>query len=184
MQKPEWVTIGRPGPSGKRRDEIFARWDREFGKGNWRIAWEIESICVDFHGECALYEDAYYNFLLENPEIRNMLVNEARDVYDDDPSNVKSAFDYSVQETVRAHLQDIAIRRALLRMGLWFKGTELVQIRHRDGKHRLSGMLTPGKVPFHMPAIIKQPELAGWWDFGSVESQYQSCKVLQVVDGE
>lgn len=180
MQKPEWVTIKRPGPSGSKRDEIFKKWNEEFGEGNWRIAWEVAGIFADFLGECALYEDAYFNFLLRHEGVRDTLINDACDVYDDAPSNVGSRFDYYAQETTRTHIQDIAIRRCLLRMGLWFKGESLIQIRGSQGEHLLSGILTPGKVLFHMPAIIKKPELAGWWDPGSVESQYQSCKVLQI----
>lgn len=47
------------------------------------------------------------------------------------------------------HLEDIAIRRCLVRLGLWFRGDQLVR-----------------------------PEWSGWWLPGSVESFYQSNKFL------
>ena len=47
----------------------------------------------------------------------------------------------------------------------------------------LSWSKSPGRVPFHMPGVLLDPELEGWWQPGSVESFYQSNKVLQVFEG-
>lgn len=178
---PEWTEIARPGYLGKHRDEKFKAWDDHYGKGKWRFMWKVEDLWVDFAAACMLYEDAYLVFLDDHSEIVEQLVNEASDVYDDEPSNVASGFDYAKQETKRTHVQDIAIRRCLLRIGKWFKGNKLIRIRQEKGDHPLSMILSPGKVPFHRPEIIVQPEIhPKWADSSSVESFYQSNRYLQI----
>ena len=181
----EWKTVERPGYLGKKREEKFREWNAAHGEGNWRLAWRAGLIVADFLGACALYEDAYFVFLSDNPRTLMELAATASDVYDDDPSNVRSGYDYAKQETGRTHIQDIAIRRCLLRMhGFCFMGDTLIQIRDKLGTHSLSMRLSPGRIPFHFPDLIVEPELAGWWDPGSVESFYQSNKVLQVRNAE
>jgi hypothetical protein len=176
----EWETIERPSYLGKHRNEKYLEWDKKYGQNNWRIAWKWGNIFLDFLGVCVLYEDGYFNFLWRNPDILTELVTQASNVYDDELSNVESGFDYTEQETERTHIQDIAIRRSLIRMGLWFHGQELIRIRQEKGTHRLSVILSPGRVPFHVPELIETPELTAWWYPGTVESFYQSNKFLQV----
>ncbi|MEK7192206.1 MAG: hypothetical protein AAB646_01670 [Patescibacteria group bacterium] len=174
------MIICRPGYLGKRRDETFERWDKEYGKGNWSLIWLVGSAEVDFLGACALYEDAYFVFLNARQDVLNQLISEACDIYDDDPSNIRSCFDYTKQETHRTHIQDIAIRRCLIRFGVWFNGPKLIRIRQELGDHALSMILSPGKVPFHMPQLIVEPQLhPKWANPGSVESFYQSNRFLQ-----
>jgi len=176
----EWTAIVRPGYLGRHRNEKYEEWNVKYGKGKWKVAWKVGDVFVDFLGACALYEDAYFHFLQNNPKIREQLINEACNVYDDEPSNVNSGFDYTAQETERTHIQDIAIRRSILRMGIWFKGKYLIRIRQEKGTHPLSITLSPGRVPFHKPELIEKPELTGWWYPGTIESFYQSNKFLQV----
>ncbi|MBI2024922.1 MAG: hypothetical protein HYT03_02465 [Candidatus Harrisonbacteria bacterium] len=175
----KWRIAEHPGYLGKRREEKYKEWDQKYGAGNWRLAWNYGQIYTNFLGACALYEDAYFQFLRDNPYVLNKLITEASDVYDDEPSNVESGLDYTKQETKRTHIQDTAIRRSLVRLGVWFSGEELIRIRQEKGTHPLSMILSPGKVPFHRPDLIDKPELVGWWDAGSVESFYQSNKYLQ-----
>jgi nicotinate-nucleotide adenylyltransferase len=107
----------------------------------------------------------------------------ASDVYDIQPSNVESGLDYHKQECTATHLQDIAVRRVLVRLGRSFKGDHLVQIRgHESEGYRLN----PGKVPFHEPESIIEPTFAPgrWWDAHSVEDFWQSNKVLEVRASE
>ena len=182
QQETEWVNIGRPGYLGRHRDEKYGEWDANYGKGNWRLVWKIDGKALNFLGLCAVYEEAYYQFLKRNPGILQRLVTDASDVYDDAPSNVNSGSDYAKQETERTHVQDIAIRRAVSRLGEAFKGKELIQIRHDKGMHPLSMTLSPGKVPMYDTGLIHQPELRGWWDSGSVEALYQSNKFLQAKE--
>jgi len=176
----KWIDVERPGYSGKRREARHQQWDSEYGQGNWRTAWKVGETSVDLIGACALYEDGYFNFLENHPLTLKRLIREASNVYDDAESNIDSGFDYTKQETGRTHLQDIAIRRVLIRRGLWFQGSEPIQIRDRLGIHPLSVILSPGQVPIHMPDLIETPELSGWWKKGSIESFYQSNKFLQI----
>lgn len=175
-----WVTKERPGFLGARRNRRYDEWNRKYQKGNWRIRWEVNGNTYDWLGACALYEDAYFEFMKARPRVVDELVRESSDVYDDELSNVHSGVDYTKQETIRTHIQDIAIRRCLVRLGVWFRGTELIRIRHSQGDHELSMILSPGCVPFHRPGWIRKPELTGWWRPGTVEAFYQSNKVLQV----
>lgn len=179
MKIEEWLTIERPGALSKRRDEKYQEWNEKYGKDNWRLVWKAGETFVDFLGACALYEDAYFEFLIKNKKILDQLIAEASNVYDDEPSNVLSNFDYTKQETIRTHLQDIAIRRSLIRMGRWFRGKELIRIRQEKGTHPLSITLSPGRVPFHRPNLIEKPEIERWWYPGTIESFYQSNKFLQ-----
>jgi nicotinate-nucleotide adenylyltransferase len=75
-------------------------------------------------------------------------------------------------------LQDIAVRIALKSLKRKFEGDRLIQIR---GNRSEGSFLSPGVVPFHKPEAIEQPELQGWWGPGTVESFWQSNKVLQIT---
>jgi hypothetical protein len=179
-----WKDAARPAYFGAKRDMIFADYDSTYGKGNWRLAWRVGEVDVDFIGACALYEDAYFAFFKNRPLAFRRLLREARNVYDDSPSNVDSGFDYAKQETGRTHVQDIAIRRCVLRSGKWFKGTALIQIRDSEGSHPLSMELSPGQVPFHLLSLIEpyadDRRNAQWYKVGSVEDFYQRNRYLQI----
>lgn len=179
-----WKDVARPKYFGANRDKIFADYDQTYGKGYWRLAWRIGDTDVDFLGACALYEDAYFAFFKKHRLALRRLVREASDVYDDAPSNVLSGFDYNKQETGRTHVQDIAIRRCVLRNGMSFKGNELIRIRDSEGTHQLSMELSPGQVPFHLPKLIEPYEdtrrNAQWYKVGSVEDFYQRNRYLQI----
>jgi hypothetical protein len=177
-----WNTVGRPGYFGGHRDEKYQEYDELYGNGRWRIAWQLNERQCGAAEAVMVYEDAYFNFLTASSDVVDRLVREARDVYDDQESNVLSSLDYACQETERTHLQDIAIRRSLVRLGVDFRGTRLIQIRGASGTppvHPLSHLLYPGQVPFHRPEWILNPAIEGWWQPGSVEAFYQSNKLLQ-----
>lgn len=184
----EWRTMERPGYLGRYRDKKYFEWNMKYGEGNWRLAWKVGPTFADYLGACALYEDAYFCHFAANPDILAMLVMDAREIFDDAPTNVASRFDYLKQETDRTHVQDIAIRRCLLRLGVWFEGKDLIQIRHSVGQHPLSMTLSPGKVPFHRPDLIEpppwtpevRPDHEKWYDLGSTEAFYQFNRILQV----
>lgn len=177
-----WVTVERPGYSGGMRDQRIADWNGKYGEGNWRQAWHVDGQELDFLGICRHYEDAYVEYLKNHQDVLEELASEASEVYDDSPSNTGSGLDYSLQETRHTHIQDIAIRNSLKRLGRKFKGQKMVQIRDEVGEHRLSMTLSPGRIPFHRQDWIIQPELEGWWEKGTVEAFYQSTKVLQVKE--
>lgn len=174
----EWRTVSRPGYFGKKRDQFRGQWNRQYGEGNWRIEWQWGARTVPFDAAVLLYEDGFYADSVRREPLWQSLVEVASDVYDIDPSDAESAFDYRVQKGPATHLQDIAVRRVVLRRGWEFEGPELVQVRsNADGIGR---HFSPGRIPFHMPERIAEPRLEGWWLGGSVEDFWQSNKVLQV----
>lgn len=178
-----WQTIERPGQLGKKRDELFTLWNKEYGKNNWRIAWEFGKLVLEKKEAIQIYEDAYYEFFKNNPEKLNHLITIASDIYDTDPENVNSYLDYEKQETPDNHIHDIAIRRSLIRLGTWFKGKELIRIRWKIIENR---DYDPGKVPFHRQELIAKEEIkdyngwGAWWLPNTVEDWYQRNKVLQI----
>jgi hypothetical protein len=102
--------------------------------------------------------------------------------YDNNPTNIASGCDYTIQEQTSVHIQDIALRNCLKRFGLWFEGpkSKLLQIRSQDSNGYIFG---PGNVPFYNPDLIDYgpPDLTPQWaNKGSVESFWQNTKYLQV----
>ncbi|MGB2567130.1 hypothetical protein ACPFP2_01565 [Micromonospora citrea] len=176
-----WPDITRPGHLGSRRQHRLSGWDAEFGPGNWRLVWRVGPATHPWEAALCLYEDAYHRRLSDDPKLLRHLVTTARDVFDRQPSDVRSGLDYRHQTDPAQHLQDVAVRRTLVRLGTWFAGAELVQLR-REGINSagaLGGELDSAVVPFHRRDLIVLPELDGWWEKGSVESFYQSNKYLQ-----
>lgn len=171
-----------PGYVGKHRNEEWRKRDEKFGKGRWQMAWLVGEDLLDYFEACELYEDAYYVYFQQRPEILEHLLQEASDVYDDDPSNVEAGTDYSKRGDVRTHIQDTAIRCCLKRLGRSFAGSKLIQIRDRLGEHPLSLALSPGQVPFHrmealsFPDNLPEMKKSAWWLPGSVEDFYQRAK--------
>jgi non-canonical purine NTP pyrophosphatase (RdgB/HAM1 family) len=173
-----WQVIGRPGAIGSRKDEVLSNYDLVYGKGEWKLIWDINGNSFGLDGALALYEDAYFDYFRNHPGELNWIAENFSDVYDNNPSNINSGLDYSIQEYGGSHFQDIAIRRVLVRNGAWFKGKGLLEIRLSDPGVRWD----PGKIPFHKPDMVPKPEVVGWWDSGSIESWYQSARYLEVKD--
>lgn len=201
----EWKVVNHPGFLGKKRDAFVKEMDTTLGYGRWRFAWEVGENLLEFHEAIMLYEDAYYfaitglpvadkpysrgkkvewsAVLTSVPEMYPLLnqIMEYQEIYDNATSNIESGTDYSIQENGSNHYQDISVRRVLVRTGRWFRGgkKELLHVRH-SSKQKLGRSLSPGSVPFHIPHLIGQPELKGWWMEGSTESWWQTSKVLVV----
>ena len=178
-----WIRIGRPGALGSRKQEILDNYDNLYGRdtwlyGNtpWRLVWDVNGASVGTEGALVLYENAYFQYFDQHPDELRWIADNFVNVYDNNPSNVNSGFDYSIQEFGGNHYQDIAIRRALIREGLWFKGEGLLEIRISEPGVKWN----PGRIQFHKPDLIPKPEIPGWWKPGSVESWYQSAKYLEV----
>jgi hypothetical protein len=202
-----WTTVPniRPGYLGKKRDDYIKKMNKEHGKGKWRFAWETFGLGLHHYlpieRALLIYEDAYFFFICGKKVVTDdgvllaldsggqtsmaMEIAQYAECYDNDVTNVKSGIDYSKQENNSNHYQDIAIRRVLARCGLRFLGRkqELLHVRH-DSKQELGRKLSPGRVPFHLPVLVKQPELNGWWNPRTTEAWYQSSKVIQVKNGE
>lgn len=179
-----WVDVERPGRLGSRRREAVAQWDDRYGPGRWRLVWRIGPTAHLWPDALALYEDAYYRLLADDTTLLTDLLAMARDVYDVGANDVEAGLDYDSQRSGSHHIQDIAVRRVLVRLGVRFAGTQLVRLRRSSSTDSSPGsMLDSGSVRFHRPELVVRPVLTGWWDANSVEEFYQSNKYLQTLSG-
>ncbi len=178
----EWETVERPGYLGKKRDEMHSKWDNQFGKDFWRIAYQIGELVVPREMGVQIYEDGYYEFFKSHPDTLEWLLSTASNVYDTAETNVNAEFDYLNQETPNNHIHDVAIRRSIARLGKWFKGDHLMHVRWKDSE---GFRVNPGVVLFHMPELIIPGEIKDhggkgiWWYPNTIEDFYQRNKVLQ-----
>ncbi|MHA1186179.1 MAG: aminoacyl-tRNA hydrolase [Candidatus Heimdallarchaeota archaeon] len=173
----DWAILGRPGFAGKQKIQKRKELLDKFGESNWKIAYLYEDNLLSREEALIHFENSYQKFFEDNPEILEWLLQTATDIYDNQESNVNSGLDYSIQETEDAHLHDIAIRRVLQKMGKAFQGESLLQIR---GENSDGFILSTGQVPFYEPKLIQRKQLKGWWGKNSIESYWQSNKVLSV----
>jgi len=181
--------------SGYKKQKIYESLDEKFGPENWLPAHFFDGQVVSRYQGFRQYDEAYYEFLKNNPDVREWIVDTASEVIDFAESNIQSGLDLSKQEGPATHLQDISVRRALTRLALEeqgkeydpenlptipiFKGDHIVKIRdHTTEGYRLN----PGQVPFHKPelGLDMQPTKDPWWKKDSAEDIYQKNKVLLV----
>lgn len=178
-----WETIERPGYFGKKRDELYKNWNKKYGEKKWRLAYQFGDLIVPKKMGIQIYEDGYYEFFKEDIKTLEWLIFTASDIYDTAPTNIQSGFDYNNQETPNNHIHDIAIRRAVARLGKWFKGNNLIHVRWKDSE---GFRVNPGVVKFHLPKLIIPGEIKDyggkgiWWYPNTLEDFYQRNKVLQI----
>lgn len=190
----EWIKIfNELGYLGFSKKKKYQEFNQRFGQDNWLVKHFLDDQILNFVDACLQYEESYYQHFKNNPDLRKWIINTASEVYDIQESNIESRLDYTNQECDAIHLQDIAVRRALIRLKLEdegidynpnnlpdipiFKGDHPVQIRG----HKTEGFpLNPGQVPFHKPELILDTAQDGWWKQGSAEDFYQKNKVLLV----
>jgi hypothetical protein len=173
-----WIQlIHELGYIGRNR-RLLALLDEKFGWDGWLRGHTYGKALLTKSQALKLYEQSYFHFLKRNPGLLDWLSSTASEVYDNDVSNVSSGMDYDIQETEAAHYQDIAVRRALHRLGRRFQGDHLLQIR---GVESEGYRLNPGQVPFLKPDLIHSTDEKQWYEKGSIEDFYQSNKVV-VVD--
>jgi len=187
-----WIVVERPGYLSKKRDEVFASWDKKYGKDNWILNWQIsQTELISQKQAYQLYADAYTEFLRTWPNILEWLCS-FEEVEDTAPTNVNSGTNFYIQETPNNHIHDIAIRVAMKALNAKFLGTHKRLLKVR-GKGTEGEILSPHMVPFHKPEIIFQGEIKDyggkgkWWRENgienSVEEFYQQNKVL-LYNGE
>lgn len=176
----EWKSVFRPGYFGRNRDEKIAAFDRQYGFGNWRLVWEMEGQePQEFPQACRLYyEEAYFRYLKNRKEDLDFICSFG-EVIDNSITNIESGRDYFQQEAFSTHIQDIAIRNVLHRLGLKFLGPsdKILTVRSPDSNgYRFS----PGRIPFFNIPAIRTPYLNPHWaSQTSVASFWISNKVLQ-----
>jgi hypothetical protein len=173
----EWQIVEYPGYFGYKKAKLMNDFLARYGE--FQIAWEVNKHLLCRQSALQLYENAYFQYLNDNPELTDWLINTAADIYDTSPGNVKSGIDYSYQNDFTPnHYHDIAIRRCLVRMNKWFKGKHYLEIRRLSSE---GYVLNPGIIPFHKPDLIHQPEWKSNWIIpGSIESFWQSNKVIVI----
>lgn len=171
----EWTVVASPGFAGKRKAERDAERDRQYGPGNWTIGFLWGDLIVERALALQFYEDAYVEFFRSRPDRLEWLVSRGSDVYDNARTNVESGLDYRIQESSATHLQDIALRRAVVRLGQVFRGDHLVEVRGHESE---GYQLNPGQVPFHLPQMIHPaPTLCPEWaNQDSIEAFWQCNK--------
>jgi hypothetical protein len=173
-----WVQIlGLTPPSGKNAAENRRQRDALFGAERWSQGWLYNGRVIDRTAALVLYEEGYVVHFEAHPEDLDWICRTASEVYDIAPSNVASGFDYGIQELAATHMQDISVRRAVVRLGRAFQGDHLVEIRKRDSE---GFRLNPGSLPFHEPEAILPYPHRSWWEALSIEAFWQHNKVLLV----
>jgi len=191
----EWVRVfHRLTFVGFARDQLYAEFDAAYGEGNWIPAHFFDGRVVSRLEGYYQYEQAYYEYLRANAELKEWIENTASEVYDIQLSNIACGLDYTAQECGATHLQDISVRRVLTRLELERQGIEpdrdalpTIKIFHGDHPVQIRGHetegfpLNPGQVPFHRPELaIGRYEVGSWWKENSAEDIYQRNKVLLV----
>jgi hypothetical protein len=180
LEQDGWRTMFRPGYFGRRRDQRIATYNATYGAGNWRLAWVVNGRAYSFVEACKLfYEQSYYRWLADHPEEVDFICSFGECI-DNAPSNVLAGRDYAHQESYSTHIQDIAVRNVLYRLGREFEGPadSVLVIRSADSNGYRFG---PGNIPFYVPELITQPEICPRWaNSGSVEAFWQSTKMVQV----
>lgn len=137
------------GDSGKNRDKFLDKVNRQAGKGNWFWAFRCKDKLYSWEFGMQMYEDAYWNFLRNDISCIKELISK-HNVYVNDRHDIDSLFNYKHQKKISDHYCDIAIRRCLVRMGVWFQGSEIFGLR--DTK------FIDSKIPFHLPHLVEGPE--------------------------
>jgi hypothetical protein len=171
--------VDRPGFFGRKRERKVSFYNNLYGEGKWSEMWEVGGRLVGFHRAVELYDEAYYCYLASRPDLLEW-VTSFGECYDTEPSNIQCGCSHDICCSPR-HIQDVSTRRALERLGVWFKGApdSLLQIRMEDSNGYI---LNPGQVPFHRPELLPAPGIGGptpWWaKKDSVEAFWQRCKVI------
>jgi hypothetical protein len=194
MSHPEslqWQTLDKKVPRlGSNRNNAIAKIDKDLGELNWRFAWDLgDENFGGFDDAISLYENSYYKHLQEakcphNPNLKktDYLSQEAADVFDTTPRNTESGFNYYHQSTPAAHFQDISIRRVMAKLGMRFNGDKLIKVRSRYNPDSVGISLSPKKIDFIKPEIVKLPATKRDRT-ASIEDFWQYNRVLQFCDG-
>jgi len=147
------------GDHGSNRDKFIQKVNKQAGKGNWFFAFRAGKKLYSWNWGMQLYEDAYLSFLGKDINLVKKLVS-ACDVCEINNKDLDAYLDYKKQKHDRDHYQDIAIRRCLVRLGVWFKGTDLLSVPGTEFDH--------SKIPFHLPHLLRKPDslksIKSWLD--------------------
>jgi hypothetical protein len=177
--------LSRPGYFGRRRTQIASQLDRDYP--GWQECWQIGELILNFSEAVLLYDDAYFEHLTLNPHLVEW-VTSFGECYDSERDNIATGTTHDPKASPR-HIQDVSVRRALVRMGTYFKhycGTDHTlydeaQLLHIRGEDTNGFALMPGNINFHKPRLILEESIGnmpGWIKPGTVESFWQANKVI------
>lgn len=188
-----WRVVARPGFIGKRKDALYAKWDREYGPGRWKIAWELgNGEVLDYGGVFwKIYVAGYVRHFLQHPEEAAYLTENFAFAYDKDEITREEAFDpFAIYEKPGRPNQfhNVALNIALeMFLGMTFCGPQPIQVR--EGKpgtpleQQPAGYLwSPGRIATVRPDLLPAHPLpeGAWWSEGTIEDVYQRSKVVLV----
>lgn len=132
---------------GTKRDEFVKLLNKRAGKGNWYWAFQVGKLLYSWEFGLQLYEDAYWLYLKNHLTSLKELVTNYGDVYVIDKKDLQAGLDYKKQAQYEDHYSDIAIRRSLRRLGVWFKGDRLLKLSDSE--------FSDSKIPFHLTHLVK-----------------------------
>ena len=156
----EWETRAKSFYLGENNKEFYASLDNEYGFGKWRIAYVLGDNIFSKNEIPLIFEDAYYEFFRKNPDALNSLIKTACNVYENIEDDLIAGFTYPNQESLTSHVYDVAIRRALFKIGRSFNGDHLICIGDKEEGEGYK--FNPGVVPFHMPENICKNEIVNY----------------------
>ncbi len=190
QEEQNWITIGRPSYLGKNKDEQVTQWNREYGEGGWRLAWQLASgEVLGFSEIFQLYVDSYTLYFELHLDEAYFLTDNFAYTYDKDLVSKEESFNpYALYFLPGRPNQfhHVALNHALeFRLLLEFKGDKPLQVREgkpgTDPNTWPAGWRwSPGRIPAAHPELIPQSALSDWWQSGSIEDLYQSAKILQI----
>jgi hypothetical protein len=185
-----WQTISHPGYFGKRKDEMFALWNQEYGENNWRLVNETST------GEILSYEDiigkvyvpGYVLYFINHSDEASYILKNYSYGYDKALIDKEKAFDiYAMynQSGIANQFHNVAFNIALEYFIGPFEGDKPIQVREGkpgtpETEQPAGWKWSPGYIPAVRPDLIPQPSIAGWWKKDSIEDFYQSSKALQI----
>lgn len=148
------------------KENFLKTMNRTAGKGGWFWVFRVGKQIYSFDLGMQLYEDAYWLLLQKNSKVIKKLV-DYYDVFVVNNEDLESGLSYKKQtQKWSDHYADIAIRRCLRRMGVWFKGKELFEVSGTP--------LDDRRVSFHLPHLVDNPDK-------SARSWIESNKVIVIA---
>lgn len=183
-----WVVKERPGYLGNRKDELAARWNQQYGEGNWRLLWEIPNGEVWSFDQMfwQVYVPGYVKHFLLHHDQACFLTENYSYAYDRDDWGREAAFNPRAQYEqpgIPNQFHTVALNIALeWFLGMPFRGARPIQVR---GPETEGGQWNPGHIATVRPDLLSDEQrLPGWWRYDeaviSVEEVYQGTKALAV----
>lgn len=174
-----WTIVERqPKPFGLERKKREKELGQQYPDG-WQETWRWGDIIISKSITMSIIEDAYYHYLREDHNTLLNLLSQAAEVYEQGLDDIESGIDYTKQEGMAFHYSDIALRRAVIRLGEEMRGEMPICIpRPLFTGEGIMPKLSTYNAPFHVRKNIIRPYVEGDWKENSIECFYQSNRVI------